>query len=141
MARLVLLAALAVVAAGCSDSLPGGKVVTPTPVTVVGTVIKQPWTGGKPAAGLALFTSSGCSACHTFAAAHATGTVGPNLDKLPSYYAAVHGQGSLAEYVYNFIVAPHAVPGYKAGIMPATFGQTLKPAQLADLVAFLTKGS
>ena len=33
-------------------------------------------------AGRLLFTNAGCAACHTLAAAHATGTVGPNLDAL-----------------------------------------------------------
>jgi mono/diheme cytochrome c family protein len=34
------------------------------------------------AAGAAVFASAGCSGCHTLKAAHATGTVGPNLDDL-----------------------------------------------------------
>jgi mono/diheme cytochrome c family protein len=34
------------------------------------------------AAGLKVFTSAGCGSCHTLAAAHATGNVGPNLDDL-----------------------------------------------------------
>jgi mono/diheme cytochrome c family protein len=32
--------------------------------------------------GAAIFKGAGCSGCHTLAAAHATGTVGPNLDQL-----------------------------------------------------------
>ena len=41
-------------------------------------------TGGAPklAAGKAVFTSAGCSGCHTLKAAGASGTVGPNLDQL-----------------------------------------------------------
>lgn len=38
--------------------------------------------GSSSAAGLAVFTSAGCGSCHTLAAAHATGVVGPNLDDL-----------------------------------------------------------
>src|SRR5262249_16589925 len=34
------------------------------------------------AAGLAVFSANGCSSCHTLAAAHASGTIGPDLDKL-----------------------------------------------------------
>ena len=37
--------------------------------------------GGDPVAGKAIFTSAGCSGCHTLSAAGATGTVGPNLDE------------------------------------------------------------
>ena len=38
--------------------------------------------GAGNAAGAAVFASAGCSGCHTLKAAHATGTVGPNLDDL-----------------------------------------------------------
>jgi mono/diheme cytochrome c family protein len=38
-----------------------------------------------------VFTSAGCGACHTLAAAHATGQVGPNLDDLkPSEALVAH---------------------------------------------------
>jgi mono/diheme cytochrome c family protein len=41
---------------------------------------------GDPAAGKKVFTSAGCTSCHTLADAGATGTVGPNLDeKKPPY--------------------------------------------------------
>jgi mono/diheme cytochrome c family protein len=43
---------------------------------------------GDPVAGKAVFTSAGCTGCHTLKAANATGTVGPNLDQLtpkPTY--------------------------------------------------------
>ena len=141
MRRLLLLTALAVVAAGCSDSVPGGKVVSATPQTVIGK-ISLPWLGGSASAGDVVFHSAGCIACHTFVPAHATGTVGPDLDKLPALDKAQNG-GPLEEFVYNSILDPasRTVPGYADGIMPATFGTTLKPKQLADLVAFLTKGT
>jgi cytochrome c551/c552 len=141
VARLLLLAAVAVVAAGCSDSVPGGKVVSPTPETVIGAVA-EPWTGGNAAGGPAVFVSAGCGACHTFTPAHATGKVGPDLDELAAY-AKHASQDSLPEYIYNAIAAPPApyVPsGFPTNVMPTTFGQTLKAKQLADLVAFLAKG-
>src|SRR5215471_13471814 len=37
------------------------------------------------AAGLAVFNQNGCSSCHTLSAANASGTIGPNLDKLVAY--------------------------------------------------------
>jgi hypothetical protein len=140
VARLLLLAALAVVVAGCSDSVPGGKVVSPTPLTVIGTVA-TPWSGGVPAVGAATFHSAGCVACHTFTPAQATGKIGPDLDKLTTLDSSQHG-GPLEEFIYNSIVDPASrhVPGYPSGVMPATFAQSLSPKQLAGLVAFLAKG-
>jgi mono/diheme cytochrome c family protein len=44
---------------------------------------------GDPAAGKAVFASAGCSACHTLAAAGASGTVGPNLDEAKPDHALV----------------------------------------------------
>jgi mono/diheme cytochrome c family protein len=41
------------------------------------------------AAGLKVFTTAGCGSCHTLAAAHATGNVGPNLDDLKPSEARV----------------------------------------------------
>ncbi len=59
--------------------------------------------GGDPAAGKAIFTSSGCSGCHTMAAVGATGTVGPNLDEyLPPLTLIVdrvtHGTGTMPSF-------------------------------------------
>jgi mono/diheme cytochrome c family protein len=42
--------------------------------------------------GRALFTSVGCSSCHTLAAAGASGHVGPNLDTLKPTAAAIAKQ-------------------------------------------------
>ena len=59
---------------------------------------------GDPAAGKAVFTSAGCSGCHTLKAAHATGTVGPNLDTLKPAYDRIenqveHGGGGMPPFV------------------------------------------
>jgi cbb3-type cytochrome c oxidase subunit III len=40
----------------------------------------KPAPPGGPTDGKAIFASAGCIGCHTLKAAHATGTVGPNLD-------------------------------------------------------------
>ena len=42
--------------------------------------------------GLKVFASAGCSSCHTLAAAHASGDVGPNLDDLKPSAALVETQ-------------------------------------------------
>jgi mono/diheme cytochrome c family protein len=105
------------------------------------TVPKSPQPTGNAAAGKAVFASAGCGACHTYAPAGSSGTVGPNLGGLP-HDAQKANRGTLAQYVHESIVSPNAyiVPGYSANIMPQTFGTTLKPQQINDLVAFLTQG-
>jgi mono/diheme cytochrome c family protein len=47
--------------------------------------------GGEPE-GEAVFKSAGCAACHTFAPAGSTGTVGPNLDNVNVTVAQVEQQ-------------------------------------------------
>lgn len=44
------------------------------------------------AVGAQIFISAGCSSCHTLAAAHAHGQVGPNLDELRPDLATVERQ-------------------------------------------------
>jgi hypothetical protein len=76
----------------------------------------------------------GLRSCHTFKAASATGTVGPDLD------TALKGKD--AAFVHESIVDPNKeiAPGYQPNIMPENFGQTLTPTQINDLVAFLQSG-
>jgi mono/diheme cytochrome c family protein len=103
-----------------------------TTTTTTTTTTQQP--PGSPVAGKAVFASAGCAACHTFAPAGSTGTVGPDLDQVL--------QGKDAEFIRTSIVDPNAViaQGYSAGVMPENFQQQLSPKQLDDLVAFLTSG-
>lgn len=81
--------------------------------------------------GAQVFLSQGCGSCHTFAAAAATGAVGPNLDE------TLEAQ-SPAE-VEESIVDPDAqlAQGFGGGIMPGTYGDDLTPPELQDLVDFL----
>ena len=71
-------------------------------------------------------------------AAGATGTVGPDLDKVAA--DAQKAGTPLAAYVKQSIVDPSAyvAPGYSDGIMPKTFGNTLSSQQVAALVRYLT---
>lgn len=136
---VVALLGVVLLAAGCSDSKPGGSIVTPTPTKIVGAVPKPAPVVINLAAGKAVFTAQGCAACHTFKAAGATGKVGPNLDNL-AQYAKKAGQ-PLNAFVSSAITAPPASyvpPGFPTNVMPSTFA-SLPPAQLANLVAFLTK--
>jgi cytochrome c551/c552 len=139
--RLVSISVLAALLVGCSSTVPGGKkVTTPTPDTVVGPL---PTLGpqGNAARGKPIFVSSGCGACHTFTPAGTTGKVGPNLNHLAAS-AQKANQGTLAQFTRASIVDPGAyvAPGFPAGVMPSTYGQQLKPQELADLVAFLVAG-
>jgi mono/diheme cytochrome c family protein len=93
------------------------------------------------AAGRDVFTSAsaGCSGCHTFAAAGAFGTLGPDLVARLRPDAETAGKG-LTPFVYQSIVSPNAyvAEGYPRGVMPQDFGDRLSDEQLADLVAFIT---
>jgi cytochrome c551/c552 len=97
---------------------------------------------GNPTLGKAVFASSGCGSCHTFAPANASGTIGPDLDTAPQQDAQKANM-PLASFVRQSIVDPNAyVPsGYAKGVMPQTFGQQLSQSQLDDLVAFLVQGA
>ena len=79
----------------------------------------SPAPSGAAAAGAKVFASAGCGACHTLAAANASGAVGPNLDRLKPSTATVatkveHGGGG----------------------MPAFAGQ-LSAQQIKDVAAFV----
>jgi mono/diheme cytochrome c family protein len=75
-------------------------------------------TGPDVASGAAVFTAN-CASCHTFAAAGATGTVGPNLDR-----------STLAETA----VAKRVTDG--RGSMPA-FGSRLTTEQIDDVATYV----
>jgi len=79
--------------------------------------------GAKPAApdGKQIFTSAGCSGCHTLKDANATGNVGPNLDQLKP------AKDRVARQVENGGAA-----------MPAFKGR-LSPAQIQAVAAYVSK--
>jgi mono/diheme cytochrome c family protein len=128
--RPALIAALvlgAVALAGCGAQ----GVASPTPNTVVGTVGSTPSFPATPAfklkgdakKGKPIFASSGCGGCHTLAAAHASGTIGPNLDTLKPDYRAVTAQ------VTN-----------GGGVMPK-FSDSLSAQQIADVSAYVVNST
>jgi cytochrome c oxidase subunit 2 len=94
----------------------------------------KPGGGGKPGGGApsgqTLFTSNGCSGCHTLQAAGATGKVGPDLDKISKANAA---------YIKQSIETPNAVivKGFKPNIMPQDFAKRLSPEEINALVKYL----
>jgi nitric oxide reductase subunit C len=108
--------------------------------------------GGDAERGAALFARLPCASCHDITRPSPGGDICPNLGsigmeatrrvRLPEY----HGKAKdAAGYIRESIVDPNAfvVPGpnYRTAdgqsIMPKTFGASLKPSELDDLVAFL----
>jgi cytochrome c oxidase subunit II len=97
--------------------------------------------GDQAGAGRALFTETGCNACHTLADAGSTATVGPELDDLATQaarYGKRDGQ-TPAEYVETAIEDPSAfvVPGFQDGLMPGDYEDQLSPAEIDTLVEYL----
>jgi cytochrome c oxidase subunit 2 len=88
--------------------------------------------GNTVADGKSIFTgAAGCTGCHTLADAGATGTVGPNLDKvIPSL-----SKPEIKESIVN----PNAkiTPGFSPNIMPGNFSQTLGDKGVNAVVDYL----
>jgi cytochrome c oxidase subunit II len=109
----------------------------------------SPPTSATAAEGKAVFTGvGGCSSCHTLAAAGATGTIGPDLDqRLRSDCQTAASKkirgATLEDCIMTAITKPYAyLPvGYKAGIMPPSFAQTLSATQIQGLVKFLASAA
>ena len=136
MRRLAPLIGVTFLLAGCG----GEQTVLPTAETVVGAVPTTTTTAtavGDPKAGAALFTSQGCSGCHTFKPAGSNANIGPDLDKLPEYAKAANQP--LDAFTHESIANPSAYveKGYQP-TMP-DFGQTLSAKQISDLVAYVTQ--
>ena len=91
--------------------------------------------------GKAFFISAGCGVCHTFKAAGTSAKIGPDLDTAPAADAKKANM-PLEAFVKQSIVDPNAyiAPGYKKGIMPSNFGQTLSAAKIDTLVAYISSG-
>jgi cytochrome c oxidase subunit 2 len=91
--------------------------------------------------GLAVFQQNGCGSCHTFTPASASGKVGPDLDDLKSL-AAKANRGPLDKFIEESIVDPGAyiAPGY-SDAMPHIFKEQIPPAQLNQLVQYLSQGA
>jgi mono/diheme cytochrome c family protein len=79
------------------------------------------------------FFATNCGGCHVLEAAGTTGNIGPNLDDvLP---------GQSPEEVSMSITDPaaKATPGFDPNVMPATFGESLTPEQLRQLVNYMLR--
>ena len=124
-AVIVAAAVLGVIAlAGCGSQ----GVASPTPETCNGPcssaapsfpIVPAFHLKGDSKKGSDIYASSSCGGCHTLAAAHSTGTVGPNLDQLKPDYRAVTAQ------VTN---GGAAMPSFKS---------KLSAQQIADVAAYV----
>jgi cytochrome c2 len=120
---------------------PGSSVTAASPPGGTTTTTPAPSGGGGGggaalAAGKKAFVDNGCNACHTLTAANATGTIGPDLDKLKTYAASANQP--LEAFIRESIVKPndYIEKGYPKSVMPETFG-SLPKSTLDALVAFL----
>jgi cytochrome c oxidase subunit 2 len=88
--------------------------------------------GVDVSAGKQVFASNGCASCHTLSDAGASGTVGPNLDKVLASRDDA--------FIKQSIVDPGAFveKGFPNGVMPTTYGKDIKPADLDALVKYLS---
>jgi mono/diheme cytochrome c family protein len=118
---------LAAVLAGCGSQ----GVTSPAPETVIGTLATaapEPATPafklkGDPTAGDKIFQSAGCVGCHTLAAAHSTGTVGPNLDQAKPDYRKATARVTLGK-----------------GAMPS-FKSQLSTQEIANVASYVVKST
>jgi mono/diheme cytochrome c family protein len=116
--RLALVAGLAVAAAGAAGAL----------VTARSSAAPS---AGDPSAGKPLFVST-CGVCHTLAAAHTSGTLGPGLDGLALSEATIVKaitKGGAA------VMSKSAVGQYATTM--TGYAGTLTPEQIADIAAFV----
>jgi mono/diheme cytochrome c family protein len=131
MRRVALISLTAAAAAARLAGCGATGVVTPTPVTVIGTLptaTLEPATPafalkGDPVAGKAIFLKAGCVGCHTLADANATGTVGPNLDQAKPDYRLATARVTLGK-----------------GAMPS-FKSQLTTQQIADVASYVVKAT
>ena len=87
------------------------------------------------AQGQQVFTSAGCGACHTLAAAETTGQIGPNLDE------TLIAQDPT--FIREAIVDPNAViaEGFGPDTMPGTYSSQLSDEELSALVTFISEST
>lgn len=113
-----LAAAAAVAVAAATSGSPAGL--------TAGTMARAGVATRAPAAGRALFLSSGCTTCHTLAAAGAHGTIATDLDSVklaPAVVAAIVANGFTT----------------RGGAEMSPFASSLSPRQIAAVAAFVSR--
>ena len=104
---------------------------TSTSSTTTGSSTTSTTTQASTAQGEQLFTSQGCTGCHTLAAAGSTATTGPVLDDVL--------KGKPKSFISQSITDPNATiaKGYPPNVMPQTFSQSMSPDEISALVDYL----
>ena len=107
---------------------------------------------GAAARGEKLFARLPCTSCHDVSSPWPGGDVCPNLGNIATEAGRIvrrrdyHGRATdAAGYIRESIFDPNAyiVPGARyrtadgQSVMPKTFGETLSPSEIDDIVAFL----
>lgn len=82
--------------------------------------------------GLTLFTTKGCSACHTFENARATGKIGPNLDDVKLTLAQITTQVTKGGCA---VLTKAQCAKYKFSM--SAFGKTLSKTDIADVASYV----
>jgi cytochrome c oxidase subunit 2 len=88
-------------------------------------------TTASSADGAEVFTSAGCSGCHTLADAGSTATTGPDLD------GALKDEDE--DFIRTSIIDPNdfIADGFQPNIMPEGYEDQLSPEELDALVSYL----
>ncbi len=89
---------------------------------------------------IALMSSPTCIGCHSLdPAAMMTGPTWHNVGDISVAHAMAAGLPGPAEYLHQSIVNPgqFVVPGFTAGVMPGTYGDSLSQDDLATLISYL----
>jgi len=138
------------IAALASPTAPPGTSSGPSPAAALAQELAS-LPKGNAANGQALTVSNGCTACHISApvgpgwmasASNATPT-GEGIATRAQHRFKDSGYTGLATsadgYLLESIISPNAyiVTGFQPNVMPQTFGKTLKPQDLADIIAYL----
>jgi cytochrome c553 len=91
-----------------------------------------------PARGEQLTQVNACIGCHAVDPT-VTGLAGPNWANAGNNAANRVASMGPAHYLYESIANPNAyvVPGYPAGVMPATYADTFSAQDFADIIAYL----
>lgn len=93
------------------------------------------------ALGQQVATRSGCLGCHTTGAQSAS-AIAPTWKGLAGSSVPLEDGSTVTaddNYLHESIVTPNAkiVKGFKPGIMPQTFGTTLKPEEIDAVIAYI----